>query len=78
MRSPKRGEIFRLKGDSVGKPRPVLIVSRTEVNGGIYVIVPFFSEQLAKRKALAQCVFFASGEFGLEKDCVAKTDEVTL
>ena len=78
MKSPQRGQIFRLKSDAVGKPRPVLIVSPTHLNGGTYLTaIPFFGEQVQKRRALRTCVFFAKGEFGLEKDCVAKADDVT-
>src|SRR5947209_6416538 len=79
MRSPRRGQIFRRTSDEAGKPRPVLIVSRTELNGGRYLIVaPFYGEQLEKRSRWKQCVLFKNGEFGLEKDCVLKADEVTL
>jgi len=33
MRSPRRGQVFRLKSDPAGKPRPVLIVSIDSLNG---------------------------------------------
>lgn len=79
MRSPRRGQIFRLKSDAAGKKRPVLIVSRNELNGGIYVLAaPFYSEQIEKRRQLRQCVLFQSGEYGLDKTCVLKADEVSL
>lgn len=77
MRSLRRGQIFRLKSDSVGKPRPVLIVSPAQLNVGIYInAIPFYSQQLDKRRGQAWCVFFQADEFGLEADCVAKADEV--
>jgi len=77
MQSPRRGQIYRLKSDNVGKPRPVLIVSPVELNGGSYLSgVPFTSQQLEKRRTLRQCVWFAAGEFGLTSDCVVKADEV--
>lgn len=79
MRSPRRGQVFRLKADAVGKPRPVLVVSIDALNGGLYVTtVPFYGEQVEKRRHLKTCVFFSQGEFGFEKDCVAKADEVTM
>lgn len=79
MKSPQRGQIFRLKTDSVGKPRPVLIVSPAHLNGGTYLTaVPFYSDQAQTKRSYRQCVFFARGEYGLEKDCVAKADEVSL
>lgn len=78
MKTPRRGQIYRLKSDSVDKPRPVLIVSRTELNRGFYcTVVPFTSQQLEKRAALATCVLFEDGEAGLTRKCVAKTDDVT-
>ncbi len=79
MRSPKRGQIFRLKSDLVGKPRPVVVVSPTHLNGGNSLLaVPFFGGQIERRKLLRTCVFFKAGESGLEKDCVAKADNVSL
>ena len=78
MRSLRRGQIYRLKSDSVGKQRPVLIVSPAKLNGGIYVsAVPFYSQQLEKHRSHRSCVYFAAGEFGLDLDCVVKTDEVS-
>jgi mRNA-degrading endonuclease toxin of MazEF toxin-antitoxin module len=79
MKSPQRGEIWQLKADKVGKPRRILIVSRNELNGGDNVVaVPFFGSQVLRRQSYKSCVFFAEGDFGLEKDCVAKTDDVSL
>lgn len=80
MGQPRRGEIYRLKPlPPLGKPRPVLVISRDELNLGHSVVaVPFYSQQLAKRTSQKWCVFFYKGEGGLEVDCVAKTDEVSL
>jgi mRNA-degrading endonuclease toxin of MazEF toxin-antitoxin module len=78
MRCPQRGDIRRLKSDAVGKKRPVVIVSRSILNGGVEVsAAPFYStpNQLNRCAGKAHCVFFAAGEFGLEKDCVLKLDE---
>lgn len=78
MRTPRRGELYLLKSDAVGKARPVLIMSRTELNKGSYcLVVPLYSSQFENRKHLRTCVVFQAGEFGLACDCVAKTDEVT-
>ncbi len=77
-RSPRRAEIYRLKKDPVGKKRPVLVVSRNELNGGHYLLaIPFYSAQTAEKSRHPTAIPFAQGEFGLEKDCVAKADEVT-
>jgi mRNA-degrading endonuclease toxin of MazEF toxin-antitoxin module len=78
---PNRGEIYALKGgpDSGGKRRPVLIISNDVLNGGHSVLaIPFYSQQLDKRRGQKWCAEFAAGEAGLAKDCVAKTDEITL
>ena len=77
--NPRRGELFLLKPDHLGKQRPVVIVSRDALNGGHSVLaVPFYSQQLSKRQAQSWCAFFRAGEGGLSLDCVAKTDEVSL
>lgn len=78
MRAPRRGEIYRLQSDSVGKPRPVLIVSRNELNSGIYLLaIAFYGEQLDKRAKLPQWVMFQQGEFNLTKDCAANASSIT-
>ncbi|MEX0701673.1 MAG: type II toxin-antitoxin system PemK/MazF family toxin [Planctomycetales bacterium] len=77
--NPKRGEPYRLKPDAAGRRRPIVIVSRNRLNGGHSVLaVPFYSQQLAKRSAQESCVRFNCGEGGLDKDCVAKTDQLSL
>jgi mRNA-degrading endonuclease toxin of MazEF toxin-antitoxin module len=79
MRSPRRGQVFRLKSDPVGKPRPVLIVSIDSLNGGLYLLtVPFYGDEDGRRRHLKSCAFFSRGEYGLEKDCVAKADEISM
>lgn len=77
--NPRRGELYRLKGDDLGKQRPVIVISNETLNGGHSVVaVPFYSQQLAKRAQQPWCVMYSAGEGGLDKDCVAKTDEITL
>jgi mRNA-degrading endonuclease toxin of MazEF toxin-antitoxin module len=79
MRTPRRGCIYRLKSDRVGKTRPVLIVSPTAHNKGAWCLAaPFYSEQIETRRKFPFCVVFAEGEFGLEKECALKLDEVSL
>jgi len=80
MSRPKPGMIYRLHDDGgLIKDRPVLIVSREEINGGDYVVtVPFYSSGLAKKREMPQCVFFGAGAAGLEVDCVAKIDEIRV
>jgi mRNA-degrading endonuclease toxin of MazEF toxin-antitoxin module len=74
--NPQRGEIY-LVPFGQGKPRPVVIISHDVLNGGDYVIVvPFTSQKLDVRKGLQSCVFFNAREGGLDKDCVAKADEI--
>ena len=75
------GDLYLLKGnenDPDDKKRPVLIVSRDTLNGGNSVLaIPFYSQQLEKRRNQPWCDFFTKEEGGLSKDCVAKTDELT-
>ena len=62
-----------------GKPRPVVVVSRDDLNRGDYVVVvPFTTQKLDNRGGLQSCVLFRAGESGLARDCVAKTDEITF
>jgi mRNA-degrading endonuclease toxin of MazEF toxin-antitoxin module len=82
----ERGQIYwlslHLSGvveDGSLKDRPVLIVSRDELNRGISVLaVPFYSQQLEKRSKFRSCVLFQAGESGLAKQCVAKCDEISI
>lgn len=76
---PRRGELYRLKADKVGKPRRIVVVSNDVLNGGQCILaIPFYSQQLEKRKNQDWCALFAAGEGGLDCECVAKTDELSL
>lgn len=73
---PQPGEIYWAFLESAAR-RPVVIVSRTELNRGRYVVaVPFTSQRFEQRSQLPNCVAFRSGEFGLSKDCVAQADAI--
>ena len=73
-----RGEIYILSSDAAGKRRPAVVISRDEINGGNQlVMVPFYSAQLDKRRQFSFCVLFTAQETGLDKDCVAKVDQIS-
>ena len=73
---PQPGEIYWAFLESAAR-RPVVIVSRTELNRGRYVVaVPFTSQRLGERCQLPNCVAFRSGEFGLPKNCLAQADAI--
>jgi len=76
----KRGELYLIPDDPddpSGKKRPVVVVSRTDINGGKCVVcVPFYSQQLEKRRAWRFCAAFSRGEGNLDRDCVAKADQI--
>jgi mRNA-degrading endonuclease toxin of MazEF toxin-antitoxin module len=77
--SPKRGELYLLKPDATGKRRPIVIVSRDILNRGHRVLaVPFYSQQLEKRQEQEWCELFYAGEGDLDRNCVAKADELSL
>ncbi|HEX7380253.1 MAG TPA: type II toxin-antitoxin system PemK/MazF family toxin [Pirellulales bacterium] len=77
MTHMERGQVFLLNPDADGKQRPMVVVSRDELNRGHSVIVmPCYSQQLDKRSKLRYCVFLEAGEGGLDKDCVVKADEI--
>jgi len=62
-----------------GAPRPVIVVSREELNRGNYVtIVPLTSSRLEHRRELPNCVPIKRGSFGIEKDCVAQADQLAV
>lgn len=77
----QRCELYWLKdgGTEAEKNRPIVIVSRDDLNAGNSVLaVPFYSQQLEKRRNQKFCASFNAGDGGLPKDCVAKCDEITL
>lgn len=79
---PQRSELYwiPLEFEEDGeKARPIVIVSRDELNRGDRVLaVPFYSQQVEKRAKQSWCAQFKAGEGGLKKDCVAKGDEIQL
>lgn len=71
------GQIYYAEAN--GGRRPVLIVSREELNQGRYVLaVPFTSADFEKRSKQSNCVPFHQGQFGLVKNCVARGDAITF
>lgn len=80
-RSPLKGDVHTFR-DSRGKAepvhRPVLVVSRQQLNAGDFVIVAeFTSEQLEKRKSQDFCVYVPKGEGNLPRDCVVNLSNLT-
>jgi len=74
----RQGEIY---GAYVGGGalRPVVVVSRAELNRGHYVLcVPFTSQRVELRSRMPNYVPFEEGEYGLTKDCVAQSEAITL
>ena len=70
------GEIHLADTDA-GK-RPVVVVSREELNRGRWVVaVLITSAHFGARSALPHCVPFRAGEFGLTRDCVAQAETIT-
>ena len=75
-----RGEVYLMKdgGGSDSKPRPIAIVSRSDLNRGYSVtIVPFTTQKFAERCDLEYCVPFYENESGISRNSIAKCDEVT-
>ncbi len=73
----KQGQIYHLKQDRVGKPRPVLIVSRDSMNRGYdLIVVPFNGSDFENKRSKPFCVPFLEGSYGLTKDCVAKCNDI--
>jgi mRNA-degrading endonuclease toxin of MazEF toxin-antitoxin module len=73
---PKPGEVYWALMEGP-EPRPVIVVSREELNRGDYVAaVPVTSRGLGERRSLPSCVAFRAGQFGLTKDCVAQAEAI--
>jgi mRNA-degrading endonuclease toxin of MazEF toxin-antitoxin module len=69
------GEVYYADTDA-GR-RPVIVLSREELNRGNWVVVvPITSTRFVVRSRLPHCVPFQAGEFGLSKDCVAQAELV--
>lgn len=57
--------------------RPVIIVSREELNRGDYVVVvPLTTERLEERWRLPNCVPLQGSKPGIQKDCVAQAEAI--
>ncbi len=76
---PRAGEIYWWDaGDELDR-RPAAVVSPQELNrGNNVVIVPFTSRKFSVRSTLPNCVSFRAGTFGLDKDCVAQAENITV
>ena len=70
------GEIYLANTDA--GTRPVVIVSREELNRGNWVVaVLITSAKFGLRSTLPHCVPFRTGECGLTKDCVAQAETIS-
>ena len=75
---PAPGEIWYAFTDAAHR-RPVIIVSREELNRGGYVtIVPVTSKKFDARKSLPNCVPLFASRFGLQVDSTAQAENITL
>lgn len=70
------GDIYVLRG--VPKPRPVIVVSREELNrGNTVVAVPLTTRRLRERWEAPSSVVMQQGEAGLDRECVAQAEAVS-
>ena len=59
--------------------RPVVVVSREDLNRGNYVVAVLCTTvNFAVRSTLSNCVPLRAGEFGLPQDCVAQCEAITF
>jgi len=57
--------------------RPVIVVSREDLNRGNYAVVVLCTTQrIAIRSTLPNCVRFHAGDFGMPNDCVAQCEAI--
>jgi mRNA-degrading endonuclease toxin of MazEF toxin-antitoxin module len=70
------GEIYVADFIPAG-PRPVIVVSREDLNWGTYaLVVVCTSARFSIRSKLANCVAFHAGAFGFTADCVAQCENM--
>jgi mRNA-degrading endonuclease toxin of MazEF toxin-antitoxin module len=76
--TPNAGEIYWELVDGV-RARPVVIVSREELNRGEYVVaVPLTSAKFEVRSKLPSYVPLRAGQYSLSRDCVAQAEAISL
>jgi mRNA-degrading endonuclease toxin of MazEF toxin-antitoxin module len=69
------GEIY--DADLRAGRRPVIVLSREDLNRGNYALVVLCtSAHFSRRRALPNCVPFSAGQFGLRMDCVAQCENL--
>ncbi len=73
--SPRQGSVWRVDIPTDTKQgRPVIVVSREEMNRGKDVlIVPTYTSNLSAKRGRPSYVFLPRGTGGLPEDCVAQT-----
>ena len=72
--SPRPGEVYRLQDEG----RPVVVVSREELNRGNYVVVVSATTmRLEERREQPNYVPFQAGQFGFTQDCVVQAESIT-
>jgi mRNA-degrading endonuclease toxin of MazEF toxin-antitoxin module len=70
------GEVYMADFASAGR-RPVIVVSREDLNRGRYLLVVVCtSARFGTRRMLPNGVPFLAGEFGLTSDCVAQSENI--
>lgn len=75
--TPVPGDVFQVYLG--GKLRPIVVVSRVELNRGKYLVcVPFTTKQLKARRDQPNCVGFRAGEGGLERDSIAQGEAISV
>ena len=71
----KPGEIY--EADLRTGRRPVVVVSREDLNRGNYALVVLCtSTHFARRQVLPNCVPLKAGQFGFRADCVAQCENM--
>ncbi len=74
--TPEPGQVFWAFHD---KRRPVIVVSRHELNAGDYVVVvPLTSARLEDRRKQPNCVALDSQRHHVPKSCVAQAEAIAV
>jgi mRNA-degrading endonuclease toxin of MazEF toxin-antitoxin module len=74
--TPTPGEIYLAYQD---KRRPVVVISREELNRGDYlVVIPLTTAKWETRQWLPNCVLLEANKHRLPKTCIAQTEMISF
>jgi len=78
MPHPRQGDVYRVI-QGAEADHFAIVVSHAKFNRGSYIVaVPVTTKRIEQRKALPNCVFFASSDYCFSQECVARCEIISL